>query len=108
MGTIAGSGNANLSNLYSNAILVSSANSVAGFVGRSTKDITITNCWFDGKVIGGTTGRYLGGIVATTVRGTCNFENVLFHKSPLAMNLVNLFIIITKNWKLPKCPSMDE
>lgn len=48
------------------------------------------------------------GMLFSTIASELNFENVLFHKSPLAMNLVNLFIIITKNWKLPKCPSMDE
>ena len=48
------------------------------------------------------------GMLFSTTVSELNFENVLFHKSPLAMNLVNLFITITKNWKLSKRPSVDE
>ena len=80
MGSVVGSGNANLSNIYSNAILVSSANSAGGLVGRSTKNITITNCWFDGKsTITGTgmPNRRAGGIVACIYSGKVTLSHCL-------------------------------
>ena len=80
MGSVVGSGNANLSNLYSNAILVSSANSASGFVGRSTKDITIKNCWFDGSATITGTGmpnRRAAGIVACIYSGKVELSHCL-------------------------------
>ena len=83
-GSVAGELQGSMSNVYSNAIVKSGYQQIGGMVARTktnstlTTEVNITNCWFDGKVIGGSTGRYLGGIVAATIRGTCNMENVLF------------------------------
>jgi len=82
--SVAGEIRGNMSNVYSNAIVKSNNIQIGGMVARvktlaSFKNpINITNCWFDGTVIGGESGRYLGGVVATVVRGTCNLENILF------------------------------
>ena len=83
-GSVAGELRGSMSNVYSNAIVKSGNIQIGGMVARTkananfTTTVDIKDCWFDGKVIGGTTGRYLGGIVAATIRGTCNLENVLF------------------------------
>ena len=83
-GSVAGELRGGMSNVYSNAIVKSGYIQIGGMVARTktnssfTSKVNIKNCWFDGTVIGGTTGRYLGGIVAAVIRGTCNMENVLF------------------------------
>lgn len=89
LGSIVGAGNADLSNIYSNAILVSSANGAAGLVGRSTKDIKITNCWFDGSATITGTGmpnRRAGGIVACIYSGKTTLSHCLNTGSVSAPN----------------------
>ena len=81
VGSVAGELRGSMTNVYSNAIVKSNYEQIAGMVARlnaNTSPVNITDCWFDGTVIGGTSGRYLGGIVSMIVDGTCNFENVLF------------------------------
>ena len=71
-GSVLGSGNGTIQNVYSNAIVKSyKGNGLGGFVGAArkfdtAKDLIIENCWFDGKLTitdGGTRG---GGFIGLT------------------------------------------
>jgi len=61
-GSIAGSGGGTFERIYSDAIVVTSAQFGGGIVGLFNHDGSITECWFDGEVA--TAGRRSGGIVA--------------------------------------------
>lgn len=83
VGSIAGWLKGDMDNVYSNAIVASENRYTGGLVSwvrRSdlSEPVNITNCWFDGQIITGTYGRYIGGIAAGILNGTCNMENVLF------------------------------
>ena len=75
LGSITGNGRGKFETIYSDAIVVSDAGIVAGFVGQVAKDggVAMTNCWFDGTVIskGNTTGsRRAGGLVGFVLANT--------------------------------------
>lgn len=80
--SVAGQLCGSMSNVYSNAIIKSSNARIGGLVAfvntQASDSSNITNCWFDGTIIGSTGGWYLGGIVSTVQGGTCNMENILF------------------------------
>ena len=83
VGSIAGWLKGDMSNVYSDAILKSENRYTGGLVSwikrdDTTKPVNITNCWFDGQIIAGTSARYIGGIAAGIMNGTCNMENVLY------------------------------
>lgn len=91
LATIVGAGNADLSNIYSDAILVSSANTASGLVGRITKDVKITNCWFNGSATVTGTGmpnRRAAGIVGYLYSGKITLSHCLNTGTIAAPNYV--------------------
>lgn len=79
-GSVAGEIHGNIDTVYSNAIVHTITNEIGGLVARASAEeqANITNCWFDGKVVGGEDSRRLGGLVGAVSTGTLNLENVLF------------------------------
>lgn len=77
-GTISAYGGGTFDSIYSNAVLVSSKDYNGGIIGKVTETITVTNCWYDGKmeVLGGYP-RHSGGLIG---RVSCNEkEHMLMH-----------------------------
>lgn len=83
-GSVVGKLCGNLSKVYSNAIVKSEQSRLGGLVAyvepisATDEQIQITDCWYDGKIIGSSRGQYLGGVVSTIRYGTCNMSNILF------------------------------
>ena len=82
MGSIAGAGPGNFSNIYSDAIMVSNGLYVGGIVGSADRNDTsinnFDNCWFNGTIImKGDNGMYAGGIVGVAMKGEANISNCL-------------------------------
>jgi len=86
LGSIAGQMGGNLSYVYSNAIVKSSASQVGGLVGRANSgsetknaNMTISNCWYDAETVLKAEGAtaYVGGLVGTVVQGTLTMTNCL-------------------------------
>ena len=67
---------AEVSNLYSNAIVVSDGLQMGGVIARA--EGTVDNCWFDGTLICARTSWVakvgIGGVVGTTVRGSAAYD----------------------------------
>jgi len=80
VGSVAGEIRGDIDTVYSNAIIHTISNEIGGLVARASAEeqANITNCWFDGKVVGGEASRRLGGLVGAVSSGTLNLENVLF------------------------------
>lgn len=79
-GSVAGFLSGNLTNIYSEAIVESSATDTGGLVGRfgagyDTNARTISNCWFNGKVSGSKNN--IGGIVGCIPLGAKTVSNCL-------------------------------
>lgn len=80
IGSIAGRGGGIIDTVYSDAIIVSSADLVGGMIGQINKEGTnkVTNCWYDGKMSLVTEkNRYGGGIVGNVVKGHTTIEHCL-------------------------------
>ena len=82
LGSIAGAGPGNFSNIYSDAIMVSNGKYVGGIVGSADRKTTsinnFDNCWFDGTItMKGDNGMYAGGIVGVAMQGEANISNCL-------------------------------
>ena len=86
IGSICGDLRGDMSNVYSNAKITSTASRAGGLVavanGAKYKDqpttCTITNCWFDGEVkLTGETARYAGGIAGIAMQNGIEFINCL-------------------------------
>lgn len=86
VGSVCGDLRGDMSNVYSNAKVTSTASRVGGLVavanGAKYKDqpttCTITNCWFDGEVkLTGETARYAGGIAGVAMQNGIEIINCL-------------------------------
>lgn len=77
-GSVVASHAAKLSNVYSNATVVGTCHYTGGLVGRwnGTED-TISDCWFDGRMLLADNIKYIGGIVGLQDKGKLSFNNVL-------------------------------
>ena len=69
VGTIAGHGGGNLSRIYSNAIVENTGEHTGGILGAMNQNGTMSECWFDGVVYGGTS--YTGGLTSATGTAMC-------------------------------------
>lgn len=79
-GSIAACGYVKMSDVYSDAVIVSNGNYVGGLFGRPYHNIasTFTNCWFDGTLkLKGETGIKGGGIVGAVEGAPCELTNCL-------------------------------
>jgi len=81
LGSFIGWGSGKISNVYSNATLYSTSRVIGG-IAALTKQMTITNCWYDGTIYenykgsdNSTTGGIVGGLADA---GTTKIENCLF------------------------------
>ena len=83
-GGFVGSGAGIFNNLYSNAIICTKKPRVGGIMGSTSSsqknESSMTNCWFDGKIILNGNGQYAycGGILGTHFNGTVEMRNCLF------------------------------
>ncbi|MBQ9393584.1 MAG: hypothetical protein IJU18_06300, partial [Oscillospiraceae bacterium] len=86
MGSFVAQGNGTLTNLYSNAILTTSAAMAGGIVGANDSTLNInlnmSNCWFAGSVTnthsaGANSGAFTGGLVGYLGAGTNTVDNCL-------------------------------
>jgi len=69
IGAVVAQGGGNISNIYSDAIVANTGDHTAGILGAMNQNGTISNCWFDGEVHGGTS--YTGGITSATMSTMC-------------------------------------
>ena len=73
--------------VYTNAIICSTGNYVAGFIGRvmgTGQEMLISNCWFDGEIIQTTGGiGAVGGFVGQTAQSTAGDRPILAFKDCL-------------------------
>ena len=77
MGTIVGLANGGtFQNIYSNADLSSGAWGTGGIVGVMTKNVIVSNCWFDGDI--SLNGRDCGGVVDEVVNSRVTLKHCLF------------------------------
>jgi len=70
LGSIAGWGVGTLDTIYSDAILKNEESRTGGMVGnhrKSNTEISVNNCWFDGKITGDD---FIGGIIGYVYSGT--------------------------------------
>ncbi|MBR4768901.1 MAG: hypothetical protein IK088_07985, partial [Lachnospiraceae bacterium] len=86
IGSFAGQGSGTFLNLYSDAVLTTSAAMIGGIVGANddegSSDLTVKNCWFDGTVrnthsAGTNSGGFTGGIAGYLAVGTNIIDNCL-------------------------------
>lgn len=83
-GAVAAVHSGNVSNVYSNATIVSACNYVGGIVGEvrpaqnTDGKLTISDCWFDGTIKLADGVGYTGGIVGHQPDGKLCFKNVLY------------------------------
>jgi len=79
LGSVAGSLAANMSNVYSNAIVVTSNKQCGGLVGQFNNFKTISDCWFDGTIISTCTDAQqgCGGLIGLVDRGANIIKNCL-------------------------------
>ncbi|MBQ8804017.1 MAG: hypothetical protein IJZ53_10305 [Tyzzerella sp.] len=67
VGSIAGRLYGTIDSVYSDAVLKNNKQMTGGIVGMACTPATITNCWFNGRIDGGTcTGGILGGVYDST------------------------------------------
>ena len=84
VGGFVGSGAGIFNNLYSNAIICTKKPRVGGIMGSTSSsqknESSMTNCWFDGKIILNGNGQYAncGGILGAHFKGTVDMKNCLF------------------------------
>ena len=69
VGSVAGHGGGNISDIYTDAIVENTTEHTGGILGAMNQNGTMNNCWFDGEVYGGT--GYTGGITSAAMRDDC-------------------------------------
>ena len=83
-GSVVADAGGDISNVYSNATVVSPCHYSGGIVGimrptlTNAETVTINNCWFDGAIELTNEVGYIGGIVGYHENGILNLENVLY------------------------------
>ena len=83
-GAIVAKAKGNISNVYSNATIVSATNNVGGITagvspaGNENNEMTISNCWFDGSIKVAEERGYVGGIVGVQADSKLTLMNNLF------------------------------
>ena len=72
IGSIVGVADGTLDTIYSDAVVVADALIFGGIAGNviSTQRATITNCWYDGEMLVGDAGGYVGGIAGQVENGS--------------------------------------
>ena len=84
LGSVAGSGFGDISNLYSEVHLKGSDAFEGGIIGRSLNgDTKITNCWFAGTIVndysaGVNTNGYVGGFIGYVANNSVNLQDCLY------------------------------
>lgn len=79
LGSVIGSLNGNMSNVYSDAMVVTSSKQCGGLAGQFNSAKTISGCWFDGTVISTCTDAQqgIGGLVGLVDKAGNKIENCL-------------------------------
>ena len=83
-GSFVGSGDGIFNNLYTNTIICAKKTRVGGIVGSTLSsdknETSMTNCWFDGKIIwtGSGSQAICGGLLGAHLYGTVGMNNCLF------------------------------
>ena len=79
VGSITGTTQGRVESVYSDAIIHANNSGIGGIVGSANGNVAkvVSNCWFDGEIVGGEKSRYQGGIVAYTSAGTLTIEHCL-------------------------------
>lgn len=81
IGSVVGELRGDMSQVYSSAIVVSNGSNVGGLIGRTNASgevMTLSECWFAGRVTTGTKSQIIGGIAGRHADGTLEFNDVLF------------------------------
>ena len=75
VGSVSGHGGGTISDIYTDAIVENTKEHTGGIHGAMNQPGSISNCWFDGVVYGGT--GYTGGITSAAMRDLCTITHCL-------------------------------
>jgi len=78
VGSIVCDSSGQVSNVYSDADIITQYKNAGGIVGRSYGSSTITNCWYNGTIKMKDNATYGGGILSAVLDGSCTMTNCLF------------------------------